>query len=99
MRFYKREATEQAAAKVTPDTTTPVMTPPRRHSKSVSADTIPQGRVPAIAVVLGAVASIGGFICTYGRDIHRTDTFLPSDMSYFDTLLFLFVMFLHARRS
>lgn len=42
----------------------PKTTPPRPEAL-VADDMVSQGRIPAIAVMLGAVASIGGFIFGY----------------------------------
>jgi SP family sugar:H+ symporter-like MFS transporter len=63
MRFY-RKTTETVPAKDTPADSTPATTPPRTVSPTVD-DVAPKGRVPAIAVILGAVASIGGFMFGY----------------------------------
>lgn len=62
MRFF-RKASEAAVEKGTP-ATTPADTPPRGNSQTIE-DAAPQGRVPAIAVILGACASIGGFMFGY----------------------------------
>ena len=43
--------------------TTPAETPQRRSSHPEVEE--PTGRVPAVAVILGAVASIGGFMFGY----------------------------------
>lgn len=61
MRFYRKN--DEVAEKGTPVTTTPTYTPARGNSHiAKAADLEPKGRVPAIAVILGAVASIGGFM-------------------------------------
>lgn len=62
MRFYSRK-NEAASEKGTPNST-PADTPARGNSV-VAQETVPQGRVPAIAIILGAVASIGGFMFGY----------------------------------
>jgi SP family sugar:H+ symporter-like MFS transporter len=63
-KFWK--TTEAVHEKGTPGTTTPTDTPraisPARDAKAIAE---PEGRVPVIAVVLGAVASIGGFMFGY----------------------------------
>jgi SP family sugar:H+ symporter-like MFS transporter len=65
-RFYrKRATTEDIHEKGTPNTATPADTPPRGNSDVVQAADLAPGKVPAIAVVLGAVASIGGFMFGY----------------------------------
>jgi SP family sugar:H+ symporter-like MFS transporter len=63
MHFY-RQAKDVAHEKGTPANSTPLGTPARGNSFTAE-DIAPQGRVPAIAVILGAVASIGGFIFGY----------------------------------
>ena len=66
MRFYRKKT--EVTEKGTPETSTPVDTPARGNSHVVAnaaADLEPRGRVPAIAVILGAVASIGGFMFGY----------------------------------
>jgi hypothetical protein len=70
MRFFRNKPTEEVAQKGTPNSTTPAETPARRTSDVPQADGLggipqPQGRVPAVAVTLGAVASIGGFMFGY----------------------------------
>ncbi|KNG46371.1 hexose transporter [Stemphylium lycopersici] len=65
-RFFSKRANEEAHEKGTPDSVTPAGTPPRGNSDVVQAtDLEPKGRVPMISVVLGAVASIGGFMFGY----------------------------------
>lgn len=64
-RFFKKR-TEEVHEKGTPETATPADTPARGNSDVVQAtDLEPKGRVPAIAVILGAIASIGGFMFGY----------------------------------
>lgn len=63
MRFYHKKS-EDLQEKSTPANSTPDGTPPRGNSHT-ALDVEPQGRIPAIAVVLGAVASIGGFMFGY----------------------------------
>lgn len=64
MRLF-RKTPEEPKGKETLDSS-PADTPTRGNSHSkVHADVEPRGRVPAIAVVLGAVASIGGFMFGY----------------------------------
>lgn len=68
MRFFGKKTTDEVAEKGTPETNTPVDTPPRGNSAAEAKGTTdlePKGRVPAIAVILGAVASIGGFMFGY----------------------------------
>ncbi|KAJ4374868.1 hexose transporter hxt5 [Neocucurbitaria cava] len=65
MRFFNRKQ-EVVHEKGTPETNTPIDTPARGNSHVGAAhDVEPKGRVPAIAVILGAVASIGGFMFGY----------------------------------
>jgi SP family sugar:H+ symporter-like MFS transporter len=64
MKFFKKGDAETAEEKGTPDSNSPAVTPPRGNSNTAPADA-PTGRVPAIAIVLGAVASIGGFMFGY----------------------------------
>ncbi|KAH7366613.1 hypothetical protein BKA66DRAFT_573278 [Pyrenochaeta sp. MPI-SDFR-AT-0127] len=65
MGFFRKTA-EEPLGKGTPESTTPADTPRRGNSHVVPATNVePRGRVPAIAVVLGAVASIGGFMFGY----------------------------------
>ncbi|KAJ4289652.1 hexose transporter hxt5 [Kalmusia sp. IMI 367209] len=63
MRFFHRKATNEVAEKNISNMTTPAQTPPRRNSHPEVE--MPQGRVPAVAVILGAIASIGGFMFGY----------------------------------
>lgn len=63
MRLFQRKPADEVAGKETSNMTTPAETPPRRHSGAAFDE--PQGRVPAVAVILGAVASIGGFMFGY----------------------------------
>ncbi|KAH7112121.1 general substrate transporter [Dendryphion nanum] len=63
---------EKTTEEVIPNTTTanssPMDTPPRGNSGDADgkdAKFEPQGRVPTIAIILGAVASIGGFMFGY----------------------------------
>jgi SP family sugar:H+ symporter-like MFS transporter len=63
MRFFPKK-TEEATEKGTPANSTPTDTPARGNSHTV-VDEHPEGRVPFIAVVLGACASIGGFMFGY----------------------------------
>jgi SP family sugar:H+ symporter-like MFS transporter len=63
MRFYSKK-TSEVEGKGTPATSTPADTPPRRNSPAAE-DVAPKGRIPAIAVILGATASIGGFMFGY----------------------------------
>jgi SP family sugar:H+ symporter-like MFS transporter len=65
MHFSRKEGVKEAKQKDTPDSTTPVQTPLRENSLPSPVDLQPQGKIPAVAVVLGAVASIGGFIFGY----------------------------------
>jgi SP family sugar:H+ symporter-like MFS transporter len=66
MRFFGKKATEEVAEKGTPSTATPAETPVRTVSPTRDEAAIePKGRVPAIAVILGATASIGGFMFGY----------------------------------
>lgn len=65
MRFFNRKQ-EVVHEKGTPETNTPIDTPARGNSHVGAAHNVePKGRVPAIAVILGAVASIGGFMFGY----------------------------------
>ena len=65
MRFFRRKE-EVVHEKGTPETNTPAETPLRGNSHVAPAANVePKGRVPAIAVILGAVASIGGFMFGY----------------------------------
>jgi SP family sugar:H+ symporter-like MFS transporter len=63
MRLFQKKSTGEVAEKDSSNMTTPAQTPPRKDSHpEVEA---PQGRIPFVAVVLGAVASIGGFMFGY----------------------------------
>jgi hypothetical protein len=64
MRFF-RKASEEVHEKGTPANSTPTDTPPRGNSHTADDVVVPEGRVPIIAVILGAVASIGGFMFGY----------------------------------
>ena len=61
----KKATADGVPEKGTPDSNTPAGTPARGNSDAMQANIEPKGRVPAIAVVLGAVASIGGFMFGY----------------------------------
>ncbi|KAF1943860.1 general substrate transporter [Clathrospora elynae] len=64
MRFFGKTAKVQE--KGTPVSNSPTDTPPRSNSNGALAPDLElEGRVPLIAVVLGAVASIGGFMFGY----------------------------------
>jgi SP family sugar:H+ symporter-like MFS transporter len=63
MRFYSKK-TEEATEKGTQANSTPTDTPARGNSH-VAIDDGSEGRIKPIAVVLGAVASIGGFMFGY----------------------------------
>ncbi|KAL5117030.1 hexose transporter hxt5 [Pleosporales sp. CAS-2024a] len=63
MRFF-RKPTKEVHEKDTAANSTPADTPPRSNSSSAD-HVVDEGRVPAIAVILGAVASIGGFMFGY----------------------------------
>src|SRR5262245_52588578 len=66
MRLFQRTALQEVDEKGTPNSTTPAQTPARGNSEELAARNVTiQGRVPAVAVVLGAVASIGGFMFGY----------------------------------
>ncbi|KAF2008540.1 general substrate transporter [Aaosphaeria arxii CBS 175.79] len=64
MKFFKKRTDEDVPEKATSSNTTPAHTPLKNNSL---ADVSPpvQGRVPAISVILGAVASVGGFMFGY----------------------------------
>ena len=71
MRFYSKK--DEVAEKGTPETASPVDTPARGNSHTVvtRGDLEPTGRVPAVAIILGAVASIGGFMFgSYCQTVH-----------------------------
>ena len=68
MKFFQKKASKaEGKEKATPDTTTPAETPSRGNSATLPspADLQPEGRTPLIAIILGAVASIGGFMFGY----------------------------------
>jgi SP family sugar:H+ symporter-like MFS transporter len=67
MKFFQKNASKEAKGKGTPESTTPAQTPQRGNSTTLPSPTElqPEGRIPMIAVVLGAVASIGGFMFGY----------------------------------
>lgn len=64
MRFFQRKSAQEVAEKDTSNMTTPAETPQRRTSHPNEVEE-PTGRVPAVAIILGAVASIGGFMFGY----------------------------------
>ncbi|KAI0584077.1 hypothetical protein TUN199_06697 [Pyrenophora tritici-repentis] len=77
-RFLNKKTTEDVHEKGTPDSVTPAGTPPRGNSDTVQAtDLEPKGRVPAISIILGAVASIGGFM--FGYESGQISGFLEMD--------------------
>jgi SP family sugar:H+ symporter-like MFS transporter len=83
-RFYRKRAaatTEDIHEKGTPNTHSPLDTPPRGNSDVVQASDLAPGKVPPIAIVLGAVASIGGFM--FGYESGQISGFL--EMSDFKT--------------
>ena len=64
--FNKKAKADGVPEKGTPESVTPAGTPARGNSDAMhAADIEPKGRVPAIAIILGAVASIGGFMFGY----------------------------------
>ncbi|KZM20180.1 hexose transporter hxt5 [Ascochyta rabiei] len=66
MGLFSKKTTEEVAEKGTPETSTPAETPARTVSPTRDgAEIEPKGRVPAVAVILGATASIGGFMFGY----------------------------------
>jgi hypothetical protein len=66
MRFFNKSSSKEVQEKGTPSTATPAGTPPRAVSPTREAAAVqPQGKIPAIAVILGATASIGGFMFGY----------------------------------
>lgn len=78
MRFFRKSEPVEEKGKGTPETNTPVDTPARGNSHvSLNAEIEPKGRVPAIAVVLGAIASIGGFM--FGYESGQISGFLAMD--------------------
>lgn len=65
MRFFNKK-TAEVPEKGTPETSTLAETPARTVSPARDEHAVePKGRVPAIAVILGATASIGGFMFGY----------------------------------
>lgn len=63
MGLFRQNKHKETVEKGSPTNTTPTDTPARGNSHvATNADLEPHGRVPAIAVILGAVASIGGFM-------------------------------------
>ncbi|CAN9121280.1 unnamed protein product [Alternaria alternata] len=77
-RFYKKKAVEEEVhEKGTPATGTPAETPSRGNSAVQATDLEPKGRVPAVAIILGAVASIGGFM--FGYESGQISGFLEMD--------------------
>lgn len=63
MRLFRQKLNREVTEKGTPEGATPTDTPARGNSHAAApVDVEPHGRVPAIAVILGAVASIGGFM-------------------------------------
>lgn len=77
MRFFGKGAPKEVQEKGTPETSTPAQTPPRKDSNVPADPLAPQGRVPMVAVVLGAVASIGGFM--FGYESGQISGFLAMD--------------------
>jgi MFS transporter, SP family, sugar:H+ symporter len=69
MRFFQKKPAgalaEKDTANDTSNVTTPARTPPRRSSVQDVSVEEPKGKVPVIAGILGAVASIGGFMFGY----------------------------------
>ena len=77
-RFLNKKTAEDVHEKGTPDSVTPADTPARGNSDVVQAtDLEPKGRVPAISIILGAVASIGGFM--FGYESGQISGFLEMD--------------------
>ena len=77
-RFYKKKAVEEEVhEKGTPATGTPAETPSRGNSAVQATGLEPKGRVPAVAIILGAVASIGGFM--FGYESGQISGFLEMD--------------------
>jgi SP family sugar:H+ symporter-like MFS transporter len=66
MKFFKKNASKEVGEKGTPNSTTPAHTPTRGNSILASpVEAQYEGKIAPIAVVLGAVASIGGFMFGY----------------------------------
>ncbi|KAF2443723.1 general substrate transporter [Karstenula rhodostoma CBS 690.94] len=61
--LFNKKSSGKASEKDTSNMTTPAHTPPRQGSYPEVEE--PKGRVPVVAVVLGAIASIGGFMFGY----------------------------------
>jgi SP family sugar:H+ symporter-like MFS transporter len=74
MGFFKKN-TDEVGEKDISNGTTPAETPSRRNSHPDVEE--PRGRVPAVAVILGAVASIGGFM--FGYESGQISGFLAMD--------------------
>lgn len=74
MGFFKKN-TDKVGEKDISNGTTPAETPSRRNSHPDVEE--PRGRVPAVAVILGAVASIGGFM--FGYESGQISGFLAMD--------------------
>ncbi|PVH98104.1 general substrate transporter [Periconia macrospinosa] len=77
MGFFRKSTPEEVHEKGTPESSTPAQTPPRQNSNEDAAALAPAGRVPAVAVILGAVASIGGFM--FGYESGQISGFLAMD--------------------
>ncbi|KAF2846721.1 MFS monosaccharide transporter-like protein [Plenodomus tracheiphilus IPT5] len=79
MRFFGQNKQKEVAEKGTPETSTPTDTPARGNSHAAPGVDVlePTGRVPAIAIILGAVASIGGFM--FGYESGQISGFLAMD--------------------
>ncbi|EMD95151.1 hypothetical protein COCC4DRAFT_149482 [Bipolaris maydis ATCC 48331] len=76
--FSKKTAADGVPGKGTPESGTPAGTPARGNSDAAQHAALePKGRVPAIAVILGAVASIGGFM--FGYESGQISGFLEMD--------------------
>lgn len=63
MRFFQKKSAGEVTEKDASNMTTPAETPQRKNSHPDIEE--PTGRVPAVAIILGAVASIGGFMFGY----------------------------------
>lgn len=63
MGLFNKKPTPEVAENEKSTMTTPAQTPPRNNSQVDVEE--PHGRVPVVAVILGAVASIGGFMFGY----------------------------------